>query len=258
MGILSQSMMTGTLRGHSPVPPAPTSKPPTPPQIRAMGTGSLTKGSREYRTPPAVAPPQVPSNYAPNFPLGHSRRERNSSVNYGTLPMPHTGTMQSQASAYNAPSPLPPQMAMVHPIPHAQPPSSIYAPGLERQRSYSNPRKFAIALLPLHLLNISFFLAPPSPAMLKMETPPSNYGTVSHVEKPRVVSMSPPPPPLPVDDDMDSAIIGRRGVLPDEEDLPGWVPKDYLEKGITLKELPVLAMSHVMLAEQIFHVFAQC
>ena len=38
--------------------PAPTTKPPTPPQaVRGMGT--LSKGSREYRTPPAVAPPQV-------------------------------------------------------------------------------------------------------------------------------------------------------------------------------------------------------
>ena len=56
----SGGMQIGTLRGgHSPLPPAPTSKPPTPPQLRAMNTGSLTKGSREYRTPPAVAPPQV-------------------------------------------------------------------------------------------------------------------------------------------------------------------------------------------------------
>lgn len=38
--------------------PAPTTKPPTPPQ--AMRTsGTLSKSSREYRTPPAVAPPQV-------------------------------------------------------------------------------------------------------------------------------------------------------------------------------------------------------
>lgn len=59
MGNLGGPMMTGTLRGHSPIPPAPTSKPPTPPMARAIGTGSLSKGSREYRTPPAVAPPQV-------------------------------------------------------------------------------------------------------------------------------------------------------------------------------------------------------
>lgn len=38
--------------------PAPTTKPPTPPAA-VRGTGSLTKNSREYRAPPAVAPPQV-------------------------------------------------------------------------------------------------------------------------------------------------------------------------------------------------------
>lgn len=38
--------------------PAPTTKPPTPPQAMRTG-GTLSKSSREYRTPPAVAPPQV-------------------------------------------------------------------------------------------------------------------------------------------------------------------------------------------------------
>lgn len=36
--------------------PAPTTKPPTPPQVRGVGT--LSKSS-QYRTPPAVAPPQA-------------------------------------------------------------------------------------------------------------------------------------------------------------------------------------------------------
>ena len=44
--------------------PAPTTKPPTPPSA-IRSTGSLSKGSREYRTPPAVAPPQVHINYTP-------------------------------------------------------------------------------------------------------------------------------------------------------------------------------------------------
>ena len=41
----------------------------------------------------------------------------------------------------------PPQIGMVHPQPHGPssiiyaPGSATYAPGLERQRSYSNPRK---------------------------------------------------------------------------------------------------------------------
>lgn len=37
--------------------PAPTTKPPTPPQARGVTVGTL-KGS-QYRTPPAVAPPQA-------------------------------------------------------------------------------------------------------------------------------------------------------------------------------------------------------
>ena len=39
--------------------PAPTTKPPTPPQAMRTGVNTLSKSSREYRTPPAVAPPQV-------------------------------------------------------------------------------------------------------------------------------------------------------------------------------------------------------
>lgn len=66
--------------------PAPTTKPPTPPQANrgaGVSMGSLTRGSREYRTPaPPIAPPQVPSNYAANYPLGHPRR----GSGYSTLP----------------------------------------------------------------------------------------------------------------------------------------------------------------------------
>lgn len=70
--------------------PAPTTKPPTPPQVsrapsKVSVTGTLTKNSRDYRTPPAVAPPQVPSHYAPNYPMGHPRRERG--PGYSTLPL---------------------------------------------------------------------------------------------------------------------------------------------------------------------------
>jgi len=238
MGGSHQQLMSGTLmRGQSPVPPAPTSKPPTPPSNRSMDSGTMRKGST-YRTPPAVAPPQVPSNYAPNYPLGHSRRERNSSQSgYGTLPMPSENPRLSQ-SPYNAPTPNGPQVGMVHPLPHGQhgsphgsaatyapgSASGVYAPGLERQRSYSNP-------------------PPPSPlTMNSMELPappaPSNYGTLNSVADTagRVRSMSPPPPPLPADGEIDVAAggtISRHRVLPENNDLPGWVPKDYIDKGST-------------------------
>lgn len=72
---LSQSSVVG---------PPPTTKPPTPPQMprgntgtlgkSSGGTGTLGKSSREYRTPPVVNPPQVPSHYAPNYPIGHPKR----------------------------------------------------------------------------------------------------------------------------------------------------------------------------------------
>ena len=42
--------------------PAPSTKPPTPPQgIRTPG-GTLVKRASDYKTPPAVAPPQVSFN----------------------------------------------------------------------------------------------------------------------------------------------------------------------------------------------------
>jgi len=69
--------------------PAPTSKPPTPPQNR-YNSGTLNR-SKEYRTPPVVAPPQVPSNYAPNYPKG-SRGQQ-----YGTLPHPQVGMVVPQS-----------------------------------------------------------------------------------------------------------------------------------------------------------------
>ena len=71
-------------------------------------------------------------------------------------------------SPYNAPNQMmpPPQIGMVHPQPHGPSPvmyapgSATYAPGLERQRSYSNPRKFAnhyIVHIIVHVGKFVFF-----------------------------------------------------------------------------------------------------
>ncbi len=62
--------------------PAPTTKPPTPPQAVRYSSGTLNR-NKDYRTPPVVAPPQVPSNYAPNYPQQQQRKQQ-----YGTLPHP--------------------------------------------------------------------------------------------------------------------------------------------------------------------------
>lgn len=65
--------------------------------------------------------------------------------------MPHSSASSGlHHSPYNAPQMMQqtPQIGMVHPLSHGQtsavyaPGSATYAPGLERQRSYSNPRKF--------------------------------------------------------------------------------------------------------------------
>jgi abl interactor 2 len=69
--------------------------------------GTLSKGSREYRTPPAVAPPQVPSHYAPNYPMGHTRRTSERGPGYSTLPMAPNQHHQAMS---------PPQVGMVHPL----------------------------------------------------------------------------------------------------------------------------------------------
>ncbi|XP_054927266.1 abl interactor 2 isoform X4 [Dermacentor andersoni] len=100
--------------------PAPTTKPPTPPQAnRGVTVGSLTRGSREYRTPaPPIAPPQVPSNYAANYPLGHPRR----GSGYSTLPAHgHHGSSHPSSLPPSQMTPPPalasqPQVGMVHPM----------------------------------------------------------------------------------------------------------------------------------------------
>lgn len=50
--------LNNSVNSATSVGPAPTTKPPTPPAA-VRGTGSLSKNSRDYRAPPAVAPPQV-------------------------------------------------------------------------------------------------------------------------------------------------------------------------------------------------------
>lgn len=83
--------------------PPPTTKPPTPPQVvrgntgtlgKAGNTGTLGKSSREYRTPPVVIPPQVPSHYAPNYPMGHPRRSGGSERGPGYSALPVSSNQQ--------------------------------------------------------------------------------------------------------------------------------------------------------------------
>lgn len=114
--------------------------------------GTLSKGSREYRTPPAVAPPQVPSHYAPNYPLGHPRRERG--PGYSTLPL-HAHTTSHSAHNTNHSTHTnnmtqhtsPPQVGTVHPLqshpqtPPPAPPSVTGAAGYIQEQHNNMPRK---------------------------------------------------------------------------------------------------------------------
>lgn len=109
--------------------PPPTTKPPTPPQLgrgntgtlgkSAGNTGTLGKSSREYRTPPVVVPPQVPSHYAPNFPVGHPNRRQSNErgPGYSAVPMPPS----QQIATHIQPNQTP--IGMVHPMPPPPPAS---------------------------------------------------------------------------------------------------------------------------------------
>lgn len=101
----------------------PNTKPPTPPMGTKMGT--LRTGDRSiYRTPPAVAPPQVPSHYAPNYPMGHPKRQPSQSEQrgYTTLPL-QTAHPQQQASQNQVPlqsSGIPFRQRDIQPMSHQQ------------------------------------------------------------------------------------------------------------------------------------------
>nr|CAH7730674.1 unnamed protein product [Callosobruchus chinensis] len=256
--IQSLNSMSGNMVG-----PAPTTKPPTPPQVSRtsskVSSGTLSKGSREYRTPPAVAPPQVPSHYAPNYPLGHPRRGGGDRAGYGTLPM--TGGGQQQQ----------PQVGMVHPVPQQQqqrdsgggygeghlsmppPPSPLLQQEQHQQQQHQS--------------------VPPQHPFMQTQHAPVPQGslgmhTLSHAQGHRISQQlaahmaaqrqsagaggqSPPlpPPPPPEEEEHEAfgrpriAAMGAGGggggggvmpIVPDEEDLPGWVPKNYIEKVVAI------------------------
>ncbi|CAL8083394.1 unnamed protein product [Orchesella dallaii] len=100
----------------------PSTKPPTPPMGSKMGT---LRGDRSiYRAPPAVAPPQVPSHYAPNYPMGHPKRQSSQSEQrgYTTLPL-QTSHPQQQASQNQVPlsaAGIPFKQRDIQPMSHQQ------------------------------------------------------------------------------------------------------------------------------------------
>lgn len=102
---------------------------------------------------------------------------------------------------------------------------------------------------------MSNFLAPPSPLVANsaMDIPDHAPGhgllhhTLPHMQRMSQQNIiqqhrgagaqSPPLPPPPPPEDVHEAFgrprtSGVMPIVPDEEDLPGWVPKNYIEKGI--------------------------
>ncbi|KAK4290998.1 hypothetical protein Pmani_036145 [Petrolisthes manimaculis] len=196
--------------------PAPTTKPPTPPQA-SRSVSSLSRGSREYRTPPAVvAPPQVPSNYAPNYPIGHPRRNDRSS-GYSTLPHPPS-----------AGAPPPPQVGMVHPLPQQQQQQQPQVP----QGSYTPPPPPPHMEPPQYAAHNVSLPPPPSPAttgMVEVDYPPPS---------PRPPSPPlPPPPPHAAEGELPPPAIPphfMEKVEDQDKPTPPSVPPHYLEKVIAV------------------------
>ncbi|KAJ8687178.1 hypothetical protein QAD02_022972 [Eretmocerus hayati] len=247
-----EASSTGSGLASAMVGPAPTTKPPTPPQ--AGRTGTLSKGSKEYRTPPAVAPPQVPSHYAPNYPLGHPRRERG--PGYSTLPLQsHT----SQHSINNNTNTLghttsPPQVGTVHPLQN-----NFQGQSASNQTINSPPIGFTYGQ------EHHGAMPPPPMGSSDRDMLDNRQGTLPHrysqsmsrksdgnkwstsdrferVGPDKYGANSPPLPPPPPPDQDELSHFGRlashsgtiRPIVPEEEDLPGWVPKNYIEKVVAI------------------------
>ncbi|XP_072376389.1 uncharacterized protein [Diabrotica undecimpunctata] len=151
-------------------------------EVSVVSKKTLSKGSREYSTPPAVAPPQVPGHYAPNYHIGLpcSAGERGSGS--GTLPVteahqPQVGivhhmTQQQQIIQTQAPSPplLPPPLPASPSPPLSPTPSPPLSPTLSPPLSSPTSTPLSSPMTPLYLLPP--LLSPTSPLLLSPTLPP--------------------------------------------------------------------------------------
>lgn len=95
---------------------------------------------------------------------------------------------------------------------------------------------------------MNLFAAPPSPLIAPTDQVEHTlamghsllHHTLPHPQRMsqlRAGAQSPPLPPPPPPEDHEASFgrprtSGVMPIVPDEEDLPGWVPKNYIEKGI--------------------------
>eukprot|EP00092_Neocalanus_flemingeri_P059217 GFUD01070721.1.p1 GENE.GFUD01070721.1~~GFUD01070721.1.p1 ORF type:complete len:456 (+),score=149.21 GFUD01070721.1:85-1452(+) len=187
--------------------PAPTSKPPTPPQNR-FPSGTLNR-SKEYRTPPVVAPPQVPSNYAPNYPKQGQRGQQ-----YGTLPHPQVGMVQPQQ--HEGGGSTMPRLSSNSIRSTSQSSSYGAAEGLSRQSSTTaSDQQQAFT----------------RQASNTVEQPQSGYTRQNSGQQfSRQASTASQP-------GVTQGIVARDlagSVVAQDMSLPGWVPKNYLEKVVAI------------------------
>ena len=174
--------------GGSAAGPAPTSKPPTPPQSSRYSTSTLSK-SKDYRTPSVISPPQVPSNYAPNYPMQPQQN-----------PIYQKSNMKQQNIMQ------PPQIQMVHPVQQPIDFASgalmprLSSASMRSNGSHSSNEQPLVSTLgrpnmmgqPAHpQMYRQSSITPPGSLGSRQGTPPSQYGAM-----PRP-SQRPPSPPLP-------------------------------------------------------------
>ncbi|XP_067618005.1 abl interactor 2 [Eurosta solidaginis] len=261
-----QSLATSSLAPS--VGPPPTTKPPTPPQMTRgntgtlgkssmSNTGTLGKSSREYRTPPVVNPPQVPSHYAPNYPIGHPKRMSSASSTTTMTGISSTGVGGGGAGSISGTAasiggnergergggysalPMPPSQQIA---------THVNLPSAGMMQSLPPPP-------PTTYDDRSSMPPPPSPLTVSqheiseqshigMHTLGRNHNRNNFsLNFARPGSQSPPlpPPPPPEEEHQDfgrprtSTGQGQLApIVPEDQNLPGWVPKNYIEKVVAI------------------------
>lgn len=241
MSSLSHYHHYNTLGGGSG--PAPTTKPPTPPQAIRSGFGTLSRSSqnKEYRAlVPPIAPPQVPKNYEQNYPIGHPKsnivhRQTNSTGNYSTGHQNQAQYMPGMSySHYHPGSNI--SNASINSNMTNQYGQSIVNHTMSGQHAENEPPPLTEDSLP----------DPPSPSNIQHNT---NYGgrntTGLFIRNIFLVILmiinlaSPPlPPPPPMENSDMANQMGNKstiyGTSSSRQNVPDWAPAKFIEKGIFL------------------------
>ncbi|KAK3106444.1 hypothetical protein FSP39_020212 [Pinctada imbricata] len=227
---------------------APGTKPPTPPVGRSgsMGGGSLSKATgSHYRTPaPPVAPPSVPSHYAPsNYSMGQIT----------ALPGQHKQQQQSRGSRYSQGQP---QHQMAPGVPPAPPPNAPPPPvGMAHPMSQTldNPPppspggRVSMGMMQQQQ-SVENLPPPPSPAAddntraseILEASPP--LPPPPPPDDPQQFQYQPPPPPPEFNDGSDQ---NDEPLYPQHEEdpyaatgpnlaNPEWIPQQYMEKVVAI------------------------